>query len=132
MEVARYCPNPSDSRLNFFGGVGIALLGQVVLAWAYVADVDPIGAVVPYLALTASGILLLSLSVDRVLTSVERVRPVRLFAGVLLAVGMLSWSLVAYAMNPGPRTAFYAVRWVVPAVVIVGAYFYAVRDAESG
>lgn len=131
MEAARYCPDPSDSRLEFFGGIGIALLGQAVPAWAYVADVDLLVAAVPYLALTASGILLLSLSVDRVRTPVERVRPVRLFAGVLLAVGMFSWSLVAYALDPGPRTAFYAVRWAVPTVVIVGAYFYAVRDAES-
>jgi quinol-cytochrome oxidoreductase complex cytochrome b subunit len=129
MRLLRYCPNPYNSRLNFIGGIALLLFGQFPLLRALSVDSgDWILMTVPYVLLNAAGILLLTVSTDRIDFGGSKLRTTRRVAGVLFFVGMFSLSVLEYLTNPEPRAVFYILRWIIPAVVLIALFFYSTEE----
>jgi hypothetical protein len=132
MRLPRSCPNPYNSRLNFFGGLGLLVGGQLFLLWGLTSSVYTVTAmVVPQLCFTAGGLILLALSTDRVDLAGEQFRNTRRVAAGLFFAGMLAFTVIDYTMNPATDDVLQVLRWALPTVLLLLILLYNSRTESS-
>jgi intracellular septation protein A len=132
MKLPRSCPNPYNSRLNFFGGLGLVVGGQVFLLWGLTSSVYTVTAmVVTQLCFTAGGLMLLALSTDRVDLASEQFRNTRRVAAGLFFAGMFAFTVIDYMMNPATDDVFQVLRWALPMVLLMAILLYNSRTESS-
>jgi len=132
MKLPRSCPNPYNSRLNFFGGLGLLVVGQVFLLWGLTSSVYTVTAmVVTQLCFTVAGLILLALSTDRVDLAGERFRNTRRVAAGLFFAGMFAFTVIDYMMNPATDDVFQVLRWALPTVLLMLILLYNSRNDLS-
>jgi hypothetical protein len=132
MKLPQSCPNPYNSRLNFFSGFGLLISGQLFLLWGLISPVYTVTAVVvPQLCFTAGGLILLVLSTDRVDLAGEQFRNTRRVAAGLFFAGMLAFTVIDYLMNPATDDVLQVLRWALPTVLLMAILLYNSRTKSS-